>query len=109
MGVDAVGRLTFHVPGDGAEVHPGRGFQQPVKLRPVRGPGAKASTMLCGLCCNQRGDAESAGPGRQWAPSVHRHPAAGSAPPPTVCTQPHRGRPSPREPGAGACGATHSR
>lgn len=34
--------------------------------------------------------------------------AAWPAPPPTACTQPHRGRPSPRDPGAGACGATHS-
>lgn len=35
--------------------------------------------------------------------------AAWPAPPPSACTQPHRGRPSPRDPGAGACGATHSR
>lgn len=34
--------------------------------------------------------------------------AAWPAPPPTACTQAHRGRPSPRDPGAGACGATHS-
>lgn len=108
VGVDASGRLTFHVSGDGAEVHPGWGFQEPVKLHWVGGPGSQASGALCGLCCNQRGDAERAGPGRQRAARVHRRPAAWPAPPPTACTQPHRGQPSPRDPGAGAFGATHS-
>lgn len=103
---DTAGKLTFHIPGDRAEVHPGRGSQQPAKLRLVGGPGTQASCALYGLCCNQRGDAERAGPGRQRAPRVHRRPAAWPAPPPTACTQPHRGRPSPRDPGAGACGAT---
>lgn len=99
--VDTAGRLTFHVPGDGAEVHPGRGSQQPAELRRVRGPGAQASAALCGLCCNQRGDAERAGPGRQRAPRVHRRPGglAGAA---SDCVHPAAPRPAqPTGPGGG--------
>lgn len=102
LGGDTAGRLTFHVPGDGAEVHPCRGFQQPVKLRPVGGPGAQASSALCGLCCNQRGDAERACPGRQRAPRVHRRPGglAGAA---SDCVHPAAPRPAqPTGPGGGS-------
>lgn len=95
---DAAGRLTFHVPGDGAEVHAGRGSQ---RLHRLGGPRGRMRGAFCGLCCNQRGDAERAGPGRQRAPRVHRRPAAWPAPPPTACTRPHGGQPSPR-PGGGS-------